>query len=68
MGSILPTTPFDLVDLFFNFQGLQVIEFGFMRLELGVEFVFAGFLLFQESTLQSESIIENVPYRFVSFE
>jgi hypothetical protein len=45
MRRILATTPFDLVDLFFDLEGLQVIELGLVRLELGVELVFASFLL-----------------------
>lgn len=45
MRSILPSTPLDLVDLFFYLQGFEVVELGFVRLELCVEFVFARFLL-----------------------
>ena len=45
MRGVLSSTPLDLVDLLFYLQGFQVIELGFMRLELGVEFVFASFLL-----------------------
>lgn len=45
MRSILPSTPLDLVDLFFYLEGFEVVELGFVRLELGVEFVFACFLL-----------------------
>lgn len=44
MSCILPLAPPNLVDLFFDFQRFQVIEFGFMRLEFGIEFVFAPFL------------------------
>ena len=46
MRSILPSTPFDLIDLFFYLEGFEVVELGFVRLELGVEFVFACLLLF----------------------
>jgi hypothetical protein len=42
---ILPSTPLDLVDLLFYLQRLEVVKFGFMGLELGVELVFAGFFL-----------------------
>ena len=45
MCSILPTAPFDLVDLLLNFKGLQVIKFGLVRLELGVELVLARLFL-----------------------
>ena len=45
MRSILPSTPLDLVDLFFYLEGFEVVELGFVRLELGVEFVFTCFLL-----------------------
>jgi hypothetical protein len=30
MRSILTLAPLDLIDLFFDFQGLQVVEFWFM--------------------------------------
>jgi len=45
MGSILSPAPLDLVNLLFYLEGFQVIEFGFMGLEFGMEFVFAGFFL-----------------------
>lgn len=45
MRSILSSTPFNLVDLLFDFQGLEVVEFGLVRLKLGVELVLAGFFL-----------------------
>lgn len=45
MGRILPSTPFDLIDLLFYLQRLEVIKFRFVGLELGVELVFAGFFL-----------------------
>ena len=45
MGGILSSAPFDLVDLFLDLKGFQVIELRFMRLKLGVEFVFASLLL-----------------------
>lgn len=47
MRGVLSSAPFDLVDFLFDFEGLEVVEFGLMRLELGVEFVFAGFFLFR---------------------
>ena len=46
---ILASAPFDLVDLLFDFEGLQVVEFRLMRLELSVELVLASFFLCQES-------------------
>lgn len=45
MRSILSAAPFDLVDLFFNFERLEVVEFGFVGLELGMKFVFTCFFL-----------------------
>lgn len=45
MRRILAATPFDLVDLFFDFKRLEVVELGLVRLELGVELVFASLLL-----------------------
>ena len=45
MRGILSATPLDLVDLLFDFEGLQVVELGLVGLELGVEFVFARFFL-----------------------
>lgn len=45
MGGILSSAPFDLVDLFLDLEGFQVIELRFVRLELSVEFVFASLLL-----------------------
>ena len=45
MRGVLSLAPFDLVDLFFYFQGFQIIKFRLMRLELRVELVLAGFLL-----------------------
>ena len=45
MGSILSPAPLDLVDLLFYLERLEVIELGFVGLELGMKFVLAGFLL-----------------------
>jgi hypothetical protein len=45
MGGILPFAPLDLVDLLLDFQGLEIIEFGLMRLELGVKLVLAALFL-----------------------
>jgi hypothetical protein len=42
---VLPFAPFDFVDLLFNLQRLEVIEFRLMRLKFSVKFVFAGLLL-----------------------
>ena len=49
MRSILSPAPLDLVDLLFYFEGLEVVEFRFMGLELCVELILAGFLLLQLS-------------------
>ncbi len=45
MRGILSPTPLDLVDFLLYLQGFQVIELGLMRLELGMKFVLASFLL-----------------------
>ena len=37
--------PLDLIDLFFDFHRLQIVEFWFVRLKLRVELVFAALLL-----------------------
>ena len=42
---VLPSAPFDLVDLLLDLEGLEVVKLGFVRLKLGVELVFAGFFL-----------------------
>jgi hypothetical protein len=47
--SILSFAPLDLVDLLFDFEGLQVVEFGLVRLELGMELVFARLFLISTS-------------------
>lgn len=43
--SVLPFAPLDLVDLLLDLERLEVVEFRFVRLELGVELVFAAFFL-----------------------
>jgi hypothetical protein len=45
MSGVLSSTPLDLVDLFLYFQGLEVIELGFMRLKFCVELVLASLFL-----------------------
>ena len=49
MRRILPTAPFDLIDLLLYFKGLEIVEFRFMGLELCMKLVLAGFLLLQLS-------------------
>jgi len=49
MGSILSSTPLDLVDLFFYFEGFKVVEFGFVGLKFGMELVFTCFFLWPQS-------------------
>ena len=48
MCSILALAPLDLIDLFFDFQRLQVIKLGFMRLKLCIELVLAALFLERE--------------------
>lgn len=57
MGGILSSTPLDLVDLLFDFEGLEVIELRFMGLELGVEFVLASFFLLPKSGTSRSSTL-----------
>lgn len=45
MRRVLALAPLDLVDLLFDLEGLKVVEFWLVRLEFGVELVFAGFFL-----------------------
>ena len=45
MGRVLAWTPLDLVNLLLYFKGFKVVEFGLMRLEFGVELVFAALFL-----------------------
>ena len=49
MGGILSFTPLDLVNLLLDFERFEVVELRLVRLELGVEFVFAALFLFRES-------------------
>jgi hypothetical protein len=44
---ILSFAPSNLIDLLFNLERFEVIELGLVRLELGVELVFAALLLMQ---------------------
>jgi hypothetical protein len=41
----LAFAPLDLVDLLFYLEGLEVVKFGLVRLELGVEFILACLFL-----------------------
>lgn len=45
VGGILALAPPDLVDLFLDLEGLEVVELGFVRLEFGVELVLAALLV-----------------------
>jgi len=46
VGCVLSSAPFYFIDFLFYFERFEVVEFGFVRLEFIVEFVFASFLLF----------------------
>lgn len=50
MRGILSSTPLDLVDLFFNLQRLEIIEFRLVRLELCMELILASFFLYHISS------------------
>ena len=45
MRGILSFAPLDLIDLLLDLQRLEIIELWFVRLELGVELVFATLFL-----------------------
>ena len=47
MCSVLSLAPLDLIDLLLDLQRLEVVELWFVRLELGVELVFASLFLFK---------------------
>ena len=49
MCGVLSFAPLDLVDLLLDLQGLEVVELGLVRLELGVELVLASLFLFRRS-------------------
>jgi hypothetical protein len=73
VGGILPSTPLDLVDLLFDFEGLEVIELGFVRLEFGVEFVLASFFLLGTSDASRSSsgievVAEPITHCFIALE
>lgn len=63
MGGILSTTPLNLVDLFFDLEGFEVIELGLMGLELGVELVFARLFLLHRQLFDARSKVQNPPSR-----
>lgn len=45
VSGVLPSAPLDLVDLFLDLERLEVVELGLVRLELGMELVFAALFL-----------------------
>jgi hypothetical protein len=45
MGGVLSPAPLNLIDFLLNLQRLQVVELGFVGLELRVELVLASFFL-----------------------
>ena len=63
MRRILPTAPFDLIDLLLYFKGLEIVEFRFMGLKLCMEFVLAGFLLLEVSRPYASDI--QFPWSFL---
>lgn len=69
MRGILSPAPLDLVDLFFDFEGFEVIEFGFVRLKLGMELVFAGLFLREESVMAGiRTGLGEIAYGFITLE
>lgn len=66
MRRILSSAPFDLVDFLLYFEGFEVIEFGFVRLEFGMKLVLAGLFL---QTVSPRSIkLICITHRLVSLE
>lgn len=55
MRGVLPTTPLDFVDLLFDFQGFEVVEFWLVGLELCVELVLARLLLYVGIEISTDS-------------
>ena len=55
--------PLDLVDLLFYLKRFEVIEFGLMGLEFGMEFVFAGFFLVSSVLASFLEHIRNIELR-----
>lgn len=45
MGGVLSFTPLDFINLLLDLKRLEIVEFGFVTLEFGVELVFTAFLL-----------------------
>jgi hypothetical protein len=45
MRRILSFTPSNLVDLLLNLERLEIVKLWFVRLELGIKFVFTAFFL-----------------------
>jgi hypothetical protein len=45
MGLILSFAPLDLIDLFLNFEGFEIVKLGLVGLEFGVEFILAALFL-----------------------
>jgi hypothetical protein len=72
MRGILSPAPLDLVDLLFYLEGLQVIEFWFVGLKFGMEFVLAGFFLNHVSSSvpidATSYCVQSCAYRLVPLE
>lgn len=68
MRCILATTPLDLVDLLFDLEGLEIVELGFVRLELGVELVLTSLLLEGRLGVKSGKLVVAKTYSLVSLE
>lgn len=66
MRRVLPSTPFDLIDLLFYLQGFKVVEFRLMGLKLGMELILAGFFLPAISIVVNSSPVAT--HCFVPFE
>jgi len=59
------SAPLDLVDLLFDLEGFEVVEFGLVRLELGMELVLACFFLVWSAYLYSQVNEVCIPSRSV---
>ena len=64
----MPAAPLDLVDLLFDLERFQVIEFRLVRLELGMELVLASLLLGGVSDNGSRRLWSRRTYCFIPFE
>jgi hypothetical protein len=62
MSRVLSPAPPNFVDLFLDFQRLEIIELGFMGLELCVELVFATLFLMNKVPRARHKVSERLSW------